>query len=72
MTQEGLDLYLSAVERLDKSNPQVASRLMTGLARWYTLEPVARQIAKQKIEDLQSKVGSKNVLEFVHNLLKDK
>ena len=36
-TAEGLDLYLSSVVRLDGSNPQLAARLLSALARWNTL-----------------------------------
>lgn len=71
-SEEGLQLYLSAIERLDKSNPQVAARMLGSFARWYTLEEKARTIAKQHLSQLQQVVSSKNVLEVLGNMLKDK
>ena len=67
-TAEGLDLYLSAVERLDSTNPLLAARLLSALARWYTLTPDHKAMAKQKLTELSAKATSKNVLEFLENM----
>ncbi len=69
-TSEGMDLYLSAVARLDKSNPQIASRLLGSLARWYTLGDDAKRMVAAKLNQLRDHVTSKNVLEFLDNMLK--
>lgn len=68
-SQEGLDLYLSAVSKLDELNPLLAARLLGALARWYTLDGDAYQLVLQRLEHLKTQVTSKNVLEVLHNLL---
>lgn len=68
-TAEGLDLLLSAVARLDESNPVLASKMLSAVARWYTLNDADKQMAKQKLEALQQTAKSKNVLEFLGNML---
>lgn len=68
-TPEGLELYLSAIARLDGLNPQVAARALTALARWYTLGETNKAMAKAKLVALSEQVHSKNVLEFLNNML---
>ena len=68
-SEAGVALYLSAVERLDGSNPLMAARLLTALARWQTLSSEPKAVIKQKLESLQTKAKSKNVLEFLGNML---
>ncbi|OOS07939.1 aminopeptidase N [Moraxella cuniculi DSM 21768] len=68
-TQQGMALYLSAVERLDGSNPLLAARLLSALARWYTLGDDTKAMAQSNLEQLKQKVQSKNVLEFLDNML---
>ncbi|OOR92963.1 aminopeptidase N [Moraxella caviae] len=70
-TQAGLDLYLSAVEKLDALNPVIAARLLSALARWYTLGAADKAMAQDKLTALQAKVSSKNVREYLDNLLDD-
>ncbi len=68
-SEAGVALYLSAVERLDGSNPLLAARLLTALARWQTLSSEPKAVIQQKLESLQTKAKSKNVLEFLGNML---
>lgn len=68
-SEAGVDLYLSAVLRLDGSNPLMAARLLTALARWYTLGDDAKAMVKVKLSTLQTQAKSKNVLEFLGNML---
>ena len=67
-TAEGLDLYLSSVVRLDGSNPQLAARLLSALARWNTLTADKKAMAQEKLAAVTSQVSSKNVLEFLQNM----
>lgn len=68
-TPEGMDLYLSAVSRLDESNPSLAARLLSALGRWYTLAADDKAMVQGKLQALQSQVQSKNVREFLGNML---
>ena len=67
-TAEGLDLYLSSVVRLDGSNPQLAARLLSALARWNTLTADKKAMVQEKLAAVTSQVSSKNVLEFLQNM----
>ncbi|STY91416.1 aminopeptidase N [Moraxella bovis] len=71
-TKDGISLYLSAVARLDVINPVLASRSLSALARWYTLWGDDKEMVKAELIALQQKVSSKNVLEFLNNMLGDK
>ncbi|UNU73681.1 aminopeptidase N [Moraxella nasovis] len=68
-TQEGVDLYLSAVARLDVINPVLASRILSALARWYTLGKVDKQMVQARLIALKQTASSKNVLEFLGSML---
>lgn len=68
-TSQGVDLLLSAVVKLDGLNPVLASRVLSSLARWYTLNEADKTMVKAKLVDLNTKVHSKNVLEFLNNML---
>ncbi|WP_367104470.1 aminopeptidase N [uncultured Psychrobacter sp.] len=68
-TAEGLDIYIEVIKRLDESNPVVASRLLQVLARWYTLVQPQRDMAHNKLLDLQKKATSKHVLESLDSVL---
>ncbi|MBE9579032.1 MULTISPECIES: aminopeptidase N [Moraxella] len=71
-TKDGISLYLSAVARLDVINPVLASRSLSALARWYTLSGDDKEMVKAELVALQQKASSKNVLEFLNNMLGDK
>ncbi len=68
-SEEGLGLYLSAVQKLDELNPVLSARLLSALARWHTLNDDDRPHVLSKLTNLQSTVHSKNVLECLENLL---
>lgn len=68
-SEAGLQLYLSALERLDKSNPPLAARLLGALGRWYTLNQSQKAFAHQSLSAFQDKATSKNVLEVAQQIL---
>ncbi|MGM8898406.1 MULTISPECIES: aminopeptidase N [unclassified Psychrobacter] len=68
-TSEGLRIYTNVIQRLDESNPVLASRLLQVLARWYTLVEPRRQMAHEQLISLQKKVSSKHVLESLDSVL---
>ena len=68
-TKDGLTLFMSAIARLDGANPVLASRLLSSLARFHTLVDDKQHMARQMLMDLQTQVSSKNVLEFLDNML---
>ena len=68
-TQEGLDIYMSVIKKLDESNPMIASRLLQVLARWNTLAEPRRQMAHDQLMDLQQQVSSKHVHESLTSVL---
>ena len=69
-TQEGLGIYTSVIKKLDDANPVLASRLLQVLARWNTLAEPRRQMAHDKLVDLQKHAASKHVLESLDSVLK--
>ena len=68
-TEEGLDIYIAVIKKLDDANPVLASRLLQVLARWNTLAEPRRQMAHDKLLDLQQAVSSKHVLESLTSVL---
>ncbi len=68
-TEEGLTLFTSAICRLDAINPVLASRMLSALARFYTLTDDKKALAQESLQALQKRVTSKNVLEFLNNML---
>jgi len=68
-TQEGLDIYTGVIKKLDDANPVLASRLVQVLARWNTLVEPRRQMAHDKLVDLQKHATSKHVLESLDSVL---
>ena len=68
-TQEGLDIYMDVIKKLDESNPMIASRLLQVLARWNTLAEPRRQMAHDQLIDLQQQVYSKHVHESLTSVL---
>lgn len=68
-TTEGLALYIGVVQKLDETNPVLASRLLQALSRWYTLAEPLRSIAKNQLQDLSKLVKSKNVTESLQSIL---
>ncbi len=68
-TQEGLDIYIGVIKKLDDANPVLASRLLQVLARWNTLVEARRQMAHDKLVDLQKSATSKHVLESLESVL---
>ena len=68
-TQEGLEIYISVIKKLDDANPVLASRLLQVLARWNTLVEPRRQMAHDKLTDLQKQATSKHVLESLDSVL---
>ncbi|SUD91113.1 aminopeptidase N [Psychrobacter phenylpyruvicus] len=69
-TKEGLQTYIAVVQKLDETNPVLASRLLQTLSRWYTLAEPVRAEAKQQLQQLSKHVKSKNVTESLHTMLK--
>ena len=68
-TQEGLDIYMGVIKKLDESNPMIASRLLQVLARWNTLAEPRHQMAYDQLIDLQQQVSSKHVHESLTSVL---
>ena len=68
-TPDGLDIYTDVIQRLDDTNPVLASRLLQVLARWYTLVEPRRQMAHEQLISLQKKASSKHVLESLDSVL---
>ncbi|MGP9688969.1 aminopeptidase N [Psychrobacter sp. AOP22-C1-C5] len=68
-TQEGLDIYTGVIKKLDEANPVLASRLVQVLSRWNTLVEPRRQMAHDKLVDLQKQAASKHVLESLESVL---
>ena len=68
-TAEGLDIYTGVIKKLDDANPVLASRLLQVLARWNTLAEPRRQLAHDKLLDVQQAVSSKHVLESLTSVL---
>ena len=55
---------------LDSLNPQIASRLITPLLKWKSLEPVRREMMKVELERIAAKEDlSKDVREKVGKAL---
>ena len=69
-TKDGLQTYIAVVQKLDETNPVLASRLLQTLSRWYTLAEPVRTEAKQQLQQLSEQVKSKNVTESLHTILK--
>jgi aminopeptidase N len=55
---EGYKFIVDAVLRLNKTNPQVAARVLTAFRSWRMLEPTCAALAKEQLERL---VASKNL-----------
>ncbi len=68
-SQTGLSTYLNVIAKLDKLNPALASRLFQPMARWNTLEPNLKKMAHTQLNQLKTKVESKNVIETLDNIL---
>ncbi|WP_370688529.1 aminopeptidase N [Moraxella nasibovis] len=68
-SKDGLALYLGAIVKLDATNPQLAARMLSQLGRWATLNASDKAWVRACLADLQSKATSKNVLEFINNML---
>lgn len=68
-TEEGLDIYTGVIKKLDDANPVLASRLLQVLARWNTLAEPRRQMAHDKLLNVQQAVSSKHVLESLTSVL---
>ncbi|PWK14784.1 aminopeptidase N [Psychrobacter immobilis] len=68
-TAEGLELYIGVIKKLDDANPVLASRLLQVLARWNTLAEPRRQMAHERLIELQKQASSKHVLESLNSVL---
>ena len=68
-TQEGLDIYIAVIKKLDDANPVLASRLLQVLARWNTLAEPRRQMAHEQLIELQKQATSKHVIESLNSVL---
>lgn len=68
-SEQGLQLYLSALLKLDGLNPQLAARLLGVLARWYTLVPTLKEMAATKLGAFAQQIRSKDVQEVCQQLL---
>lgn len=69
-SKEGLQCYIGVVQKLDETNPVLASRLLQTLSRWYTLAEPMRAEAKLQLQQLSQHVKSKNVTESLQTMLK--
>lgn len=69
-SKEGLQCYIGVVQKLDETNPVLASRLLQSLSRWYTLAEPMRAEAKLQLQQLSQHVKSKNVTESLQTMLK--
>ncbi len=68
----GYDFLAEQVCRLDDSNPQIASRLVTPLTRWRKFAPAYGGLMKAALERVRDKQGlSRDVYEVVHKSLAD-
>ena len=68
-TDEGLDIYIAVIKKLDDTNPVLASRLLQVLARWNTLAEPRRQMAHEQLIELQKQATSKHVIESLNSVL---
>ena len=68
-TDEGLDIYIAVIKKLDDANPVLASRLLQVLARWNTLAEPRRQMAHEQLIELQKQATSKHVIESLNSVL---
>ena len=68
-TDEGLDIYIAVIKKLDDTNPVLASRLLQVLARWNTLAEPRRQMAHEQLIGLQKQATSKHVIESLNSVL---
>ena len=68
-TDEGLDIYIAVIKKLDDTNPVLASRLLQVLARWNTLAEPRRQMAHEQLIELQRQATSKHVIESLSSVL---
>jgi len=68
----GYEFLAEQIIRLDESNPQIASRLVTPLSRWRKFAPAHAQKMKAALEKIQAKPSlSKDVYEIVHKSLEE-
>lgn len=65
----GYALLADAVIRLNKANPQIASRMLTPLTRWQRYVPELATQMKQQLERIASEDLSKDVYEVVNKSL---
>src|SRR5690606_10161938 len=66
----GYKLIADWVLSIDKTNPQVASRLMSSFNRWKKLEPQRRELMRQQIERItKSEAISPNTFEIASKAL---
>src|SRR5690606_21937305 len=66
----GYKTLVSAILRLNRTNPQIAARLLTPLTRWKRLLPRQSELIKQQLESiLDSGELSKDVYEVVSKSL---
>lgn len=68
-SDEGVDVYLAALVKLDAINPQLTARLLGALGRWYTLKDTQKAKAHAKLTAFKEQVHSKNTLEICNQLL---
>lgn len=68
----GFRFVADFVADVDKINPQVAARVLTGFRIWPMLEPVRREAAKSALSALQAKGGlSRNTADILTRTLGD-
>lgn len=68
----GYEFLADQVRRLDRSNPQIASRLVAPLTRWKNFAPTYRRQMKAALEQIRGESGlSPDVYEVVHKSLAD-
>ncbi len=65
----GYTLLMEEVALLDRSNPQIAARLLGAMSAWPRFEGERQRLAKEALMHLQEQAGSADVQETVSRLL---
>lgn len=68
-SEEGLQVYLDALTKLDTMNPQLSARLLGELKHWSILAESQKSMAHAKLTAFKDSVQSRNVLELAGQLL---
>jgi aminopeptidase N len=67
---KGYKFVAESVAKLDKTNPQIASRLLTSFRSWRVLEPARKKLAHKHLVELKKQTGlSRDVSEILDRIL---